>query len=237
MNDNYIKSISINHFELEDYLSELVGLKKFQNIIFDSPITFFVGENGSGKSTLLEAIAVHMGFNAEGGSKNFNFTTYDSHSDLYQSIKTVRHALKPEDGFFLRSESFYNVATYVEQLDLNLKEYGGVPIHEQSRGEGIFNLINNRFRGNGIYLLDEPEAGLSQSRQLALLAGIHQLALQGSQFIIATHSPILLAHPDAKIISFDEDQPPIVTYEETKAYEIMSLFMSRRERMIEELLS
>ena len=153
----------------ESYLSRLPvvrQLRKSGGIRLDSQVTFFVGENGVGKSTLIEALAVAVGFNPEGGTINFNFSTQDSHSELYQYLKIVRGGKRPRTGFFLRAESFYNVATEVDRLEETpgpslLASYGGVSLHHQSHGESFMALVENRFGGQGLYILDEPEAALS----------------------------------------------------------------------------
>lgn len=184
-----------------------------------------VGENGLGKSTLLEAIAVMSGFNTEGGRKNFHFATRESHLELSR---------------YLRAESFYNVATEIERLDENSKEFlkycGGKSLYEQSHGESFLALLMHRFYGNALYILDEPEAALSPMRQLAMLRRIHDLVADSSQFIIATHSPILMAYPGAKIIKLDDAGPREVAYEETEHYQVTKQFFDRRERMLAQLL-
>lgn len=205
-------------------------------------VTFFVGENGSGKSTLLEAIAVSMGFNSEGGSKNFNFSTYDSHSNLSSFLRIAKGLKRPKDSFFLRAESFFNVATEIQRLDEApggppiVNSYGGRSLHEQSHGESFITLLMNRFREEGLYLLDEPEAALSPQRQLVALARIHELVQSGSQFIIATHSPILMAYPDATIYLFGKDGISQVKYKETEHYQITQSFLNNPERMLNHLL-
>lgn len=205
-------------------------------------VTFFVGENGSGKSTLLEAIAVAMGFNPEGGTKNFSFGTRQSHSDLHQYLRIAKGYKRPRDGFFLRAESFFNVATEIENLDLEpafappvIDSYGGRSLHEQSHGESFMALLMNRFGGQGLYLLDEPEAALSPQRQLAALARIHQLAQDRSQFIIATHSPIILAYPDAWIYQFTSQGIQRVDYKDTEHYRVTHAFLSNPEGMLRDL--
>lgn len=159
-------------------------------------VTFLIGENGSGKSTLMEAIAVSLGFNAEGGSKNFSFGTRRSHSELHEYLRIAKGIKRPRDGYFLRAESFFYLATEIEVLDAVpfggppvINSYGGRSLHEQSHGESFMALLMKRFGGQGVYLLDEPEAALSPCRQLAVLSRIHDLVLENSQFIIATHSP------------------------------------------------
>lgn len=202
-----------------------------------------MGENGSGKSTLLEAIAVSLGFNAEGGSKNFNFGTRASHSQLHQYLRLAKGVPRPRDGFFLRAKSFFNVATEIENLDtepsfgsLLIDSYGGRSLHEQSHGESFLALMMNRFRGQGLYILDEPEAALSPQRQLAVLSRIHDLVLKNSQFIIATHSPILMAYPDACIYLCNKDGVSHVAYEETEHFQVTRSFLSNPARILQTLL-
>jgi predicted ATPase len=201
-------------------------------------ITYLIGENGSGKSTLLEAIAVAAGMNAEGGSSNFNFSTRESHSDLWSAIRLVRGVHRPATDFFLRAESLFTAATYLEGLDPNsLGAYGGVSLHEQSHGESFLAVMINRFGPNGFYLLDEPEAALSTQNCLTCLRRIHELVQQNSQFVIATHSPIILAYPDATIYAFDEDGLNEVDYENAEPVRLTQSFLRGRERFMRELLS
>jgi predicted ATPase len=207
-------------------------------------VTFFIGENGSGKSTLVEAIALAAGFNAEGGSRNFRFSTRPSESELHTCIRLVRGVHRPRDGFFLRAESYFNVATEIERLDGEpgpappiLPAFGGRSLHEQSHGESFFALLQNRFRGDGFYVLDEPEAALSPARQLAFLARLNQLVGMGSQFIIATHSPILMAYPEARLLELGQDGIREVAYEDTEHFKVTRDFLLRRERMLRELFS
>lgn len=236
MNQNFINRISIRNMEEDTYLSQIEGFKKFNELILDKAITIFVGENGTGKSTLLEAIAYSQGFNVEGGSKNFNFSTYDAiPSILYNYLTISKSGRKASDSFFLRADNFYNIASYIEEVGVDLSEYGDRAIHRQSHGEGILNIINNRFRGNGLYLLDEPENGLSFQRQLSLISSINSLAKEGSQFIIVTHSPIILALPNSQIFSFDMEEPLEIKLEQSKAYEIMNIFIHNKERLLSHL--
>jgi len=207
-------------------------------------ITFFIGENGSGKSTLLEAIGVSCGFNPEGGSKNFRFDTRVSHSELHNYLRLVRGVRRPRDGFFLRAESFFNVATEIERLDSEpapgappiIKSYGGRSLHEQSHGESFLSLLTHRFGGHGLYLLDEPEAAMSPQRQLAVIARIHDLVRDDSQFIIATHSPILMAYPDALIYLLTPDGIRRIAYQETEHYRVTREFLINPKRMLDILL-
>ena len=219
----------------DSYLRNIAAISDVERISFDHAVTFFVGENGSGKSTLLEAIAVAYGFNPEGGTRNYNFSTYDSHSELCDAITLSRGVRRSGWGYFLRAESFYNVATKEDEYS---REPGGVPqhFHEKSHGESFLALAQNSFRPNGLYLLDEPEAALSPQRQLTLLMEIHQLAKQGAQFIIVTHSPILLGLPAAQILTFDDGPIHPCEYEDTDSYQVTSMFIKNREQILKRLL-
>ena len=211
-------------------------------LAFDASVTILVGENGTGKSTLLEAIAVACGFNPEGGSRNFQFSTNDTHSALHQSLRVVRRAY-PKDGYFLRAESLYNVATNLEQLDRQpafsrklIESYGGRSLHKQSHGESFLALVQNRLGGNGLYLFDEPEAALSPMRQLTLLAEIDRLVKANSQLIIATHSPILMAYPGAQILELSTEGIRAVDWRETEHYQVTKRFLDDPARMLRYLI-
>lgn len=237
----YIRSVKLERITEElGYAAKLTAVKSLaqrEGLGFKSPVTYFVGENGTGKSTLLEAIAVKCGFNAEGGSLNFSFSTKETHSPLHSAIKLVRGIERPKTGFFLRAESFYNAASYIDTLGSEILDvYGGVSLHEQSHGESFFSLVMNRFKGHGLYILDEPEAALSPSRQMSLLVRINELAEQGSQFIIATHSPIVLAYPGSVIYELTENGITETDYEDTETYGAMKAFMDDPKRMIKHLL-
>lgn len=236
MNTQFIKGLSIdwNRIAPYSYLREIEALHDLKNLEFTSPITFFVGENGSGKSTLLEAIAIAAGFNPEGGSRNYHFSTFDSHSELCEAIRLVRGYTRPGWGYFLRAESFYNVAT--KDMDYADVDHPSQKYHEKSHGESFLTLAQNQFRPHGLYLLDEPEAALSPQRQLTLLINIHECAKAGAQFFIVTHSPILLGMPEAEILTFDEGQLHSCAYEETSSYQIMELYMNNRKQLLERLL-
>ena len=235
---NYIKGIRLSNIPHSAYpfnIPAVRHLKKTGGITLDKPVTFLVGENGTGKSTLIEGIAVAMGFNAEGGSRDFYFNTHKTHSDLYEHLQIIK-SVRPYDGFFLRAESFYNTASYLEE-NSTLLRYGGVSFHEQSHGESFLSLVVNRFDGNGLYILDEPEAALSPQRLMSLIVAIDELVKANSQFIIATHSPILMAYPNAEILQFTEDGIDKVSYRETEHYKITKQFIDTPERMIKYLLS
>lgn len=235
---NYITGIRLKEMPMgEDYLTELPAVRflhQMGELELTRPVTFFVGENGSGKSTLLEAVAVAAGFNGEGGSRDFSFSTKRTHSELCNYITTIK-TIPPKDGFFLRAESFYNTASYLEE-NSTMKRYGGVSLHAQSHGEAFLSLVTNRFEGNGLYIMDEPEAALSPQRLLSLLVLIDDLVKCNSQFIIATHSPIIMAYPNADIIQFSDRGMERVGYRETEHYKITKQFMDDPERMIKYLL-
>ncbi len=244
MNQRFIQNIRINwnKIERDSYLRNIPALQFEDELVFDNNIIFFVGENGTGKSTLLEAIAVSYGFSAEGGSRNYNFSTYDSHSELHRALEMSRGFLKPSWSYFLRAESFYNVASKAEDYrDGELsshyyRDFGGKSFHEQSHGESFLALAQGSFKPNGLYLLDEPEAALSPQRQLTLLIEISRLAKMGAQFIIASHSPILLGIPDAKILSFDDGVIHECDYLDTESYQVTEMFINNREYFLKRLL-
>ena len=233
----HIKSLSIDwdRIDRDSYLRNIASISGMDSLQFNKPVTFFVGENGSGKSTMLEAIAVAYGFNPEGGTKNYMFSTYDSHSELCDAIRLVKGRYKPGWGYFLRAESFYNVATAEEEYS---KGPGGRPmhLHEKSHGESFLATAQANFKPNGVYLLDEPEAALSPQRQLTLLYQIAECAGAGSQFIIVTHSPILLALPGAEILSFDGGLIHTCDYEDTDSFKVTEMFINRRELILRQLL-
>lgn len=201
-------------------------------------VTYLIGENGSGKSTVLEAVAVAAGMNAEGGSSNFAFSTRDSHSELWRAVRLVRGVRRPRTDFFLRAESLFTAATYLEQLPGAdaLASYGGTPLHEQSHGESFLAVMLNRFGPDGLYLLDEPEAALSTQNCLTCLRRIHELVLEGSQFIIATHSPILLAYPHAQLYALNQKGIEATTYDQTEHFALTRDFLNNREAFLRRLL-
>ena len=248
MNDH---SLYIRWMELlepvpgDNYLARLPVVKHLaeKKIEFHKPVTFFVGENGSGKSTLIEALAVSQGFNPEGGTKNFRFSTENSHSELYRYLRVARGVVRPEDGFFLRAESFYNVASNIDQMDREpgcgnpvIMSYGGVSLHRQSHGESFLALVENRFGGHGLYILDEPEAALSPGGIIRLMQHIDELVQQDSQFIIATHSPMLLCFPGAEVYQITNQGIDSVRFQDTAHYRTTVRFLQNPESAAAEIL-
>jgi len=235
----YLQEISLRpdaDIDFGSYPFSIPSVRELNVMTFHPDVTFLVGENGAGKSTVLEAIAVAMGFGAEGGTKNVRVSTTNSVSDLHASLKLVKSFRKPKDGYFLRAESFFNVATYMDEVGY-LDGYGGRSLHARSHGEAFLALLTHKFRGNGLYLLDEPEAALSPNRQLAALSAIHQLVQAESQFIIATHSPILLSYPNAKILLFDDAGVTEIAFEDTDHYAVTRDFLNNYPKRIEQLLA
>jgi predicted ATPase len=235
-----IGSVSVRREGADDsrYPFSIPALRALTTLELHPQVTLFAGENGSGKSTLVEAIAVAAGFNPEGGSRHYALTTRASHSQLHEHLHLVRDARPQRDGFFLRAESFYNVATYVGSLGAEIGEaYGPVSLHEQSHGESFLSLVLNRFKGKGLYVLDEPEAALSPRGQLALIRRMHELAEAGSQFVVSTHSPILLAYPGARIYVLSDDGIAETPYDETDPVELTRAFLADRGRFLHYLFA
>lgn len=222
----------------EGYPFDVPVVAALERLAFDRRVTFFVGENGSGKSTVLEAIATACGFGPEGGSENFAPTV----SARSEGVRPLADALrlsgskKLKRGFFLRAESFFDVATRVDELGAALN-YGGLSLHEQSHGESFLALLRNRFWPGGLYLLDEPEAALSPQRQLSVLALIHDLIGEDpdTQFLISTHSPILCAFPGATILSFDDGRIAPIPWVEVPAVQVTRSFLANPQTWLNRL--
>jgi predicted ATPase len=237
--DLFLKAVKLKRSRVpsvKEYPFTIPAIRELDEVVFHSPVTFFIGENGTGKSTLLEAIAVSAGFNPEGGSRNFRFDTRPSHSDLHRYLQLVRSGIRPRDGYFLRAESFYNVATAADEYGVN-QFYGGESLHAQSHGESFMALVLSRLKGNGLYLFDEPEAALSPTRQLSLLVAMRDLVERGSQFVVATHAPILLGYPGAEILQFGTGRITPIDYKATEHYVVTRAFLEQPEQMLRELMS
>ena len=216
---------------------DIPAVRDLDQIRFHPNVTFFVGENGSGKSTVLEAIALALGFGPEGGTRNVQLQTVESVSALHEAIRLARTpGIKPHDQYFLRAESFFNLATYMDQTGY-LSGYGGRSLHARSHGEAFMAVLTHKLTGDGLYLMDEPEAALSPTRQLAALRAIDQLVDAHSQFIIATHSPILLAYPHARILHFDGDGIHEITYEDTEHFFVTRDFLNHHRERVARLLA
>ena len=244
--ENIILSIALKEEKIEsfeEYPFSLPAVKNLERTLLHPHVTYIVGENGSGKSTLLEAFAITQGFNPEGGTVNFTFSTRPSHSKLHEYLRIAKTHKRAETGFFLQAESFFNVATEIENLDSEpggnkiMNSYGGKSLHEQSHGEAFFSLMKHRFGANGLYILDEPESALSPNRQMSMLTLIHDLVKQGAQFVIATHSPILLSYPSAMIYEIKEEGLVETAYEETDTFKVSKRFLNDYEGMLEILLN
>jgi len=244
--EHYLLTIKLRRDKVESfekYPFSLPVVRSLESVELHPAVTFFVGENGSGKSTLLEGVAVAWGFNPEGGTKNFRFQTRGSHSVLHEYLRLVKSVKRARDGFFLRAESFFNVASEIEHLDDApsfgppiINSYGYRSLHEQSHGESFFAVMLNRFGGHGLYVLDEPEAALSPSRQLAMLVRIHELVGKRSQFVIATHSPILMAYPNAWIYQITDSGLQRVRLEDTEHFAVAKRFLNDPHGQLARLL-
>ncbi len=238
--DPLIRSVRLRRDEIPDPQAwpwSLPAVRALDDLALDPGVTFIVGQNGSGKSTLVEGIAVAAGFNPEGGTTNFGFATReDSTSPLADLLTLVRGIRRPRTGFFLRAESMFNVATEIERPTAPRSRYGGVSLHEVSHGEGFLAIAMNRFGPEGLYVLDEPEAGLSPRSCLALLARMHDLVSEGSQFVIATHSPMLLAYPGALIYELDEDGIAPIAFDDADVVRLTRDFLDSPERYFRHLL-
>lgn len=216
----------IENFDKYPFNIELI--KNLEEIEFTKPVTFLVGENGVGKSTFIEALAINAGLNPEGGTQNFAFNTKDTHSNLSDYLRVLTYN-RPKTKFFLRAESFYNVASEIIKISEEggqgpIYDYYGGNLHECSHGEAFIKLVQNRFSDHGLYILDEPESALSPQRQLSLLYLIDSLVKDGSQFIIATHSPILISYINGEILDLNNNFKP-VTYEETELYQVYKMYL------------
>ncbi len=240
----YLQEIELNHDLIpsyEEYPFNIPIIKELRNLKFHKDVTFIVGENGTGKSTLVEAIALNLGFSIEGGTKNVRLETAENNaSSLCDYLKLIRSYGRPKDYFFIRAESFYNFATYMDEIAREdrgyLQTYGGKSLHARSHGESFMTILTTKLRGKGLYVFDEPESALSPTRQMSALVAIDQLVKADSQFIIATHSPILLSYPNSIIYQISANGLKKVAYEETEHYAITKQFLNNPKKMLDILL-
>ena len=233
----YLRSVQIKADMQPDwsiYPFLIPAVNEIEKIFFHPDVTFLVGENGSGKSTILEAIALALGFSEEGGTLNVRLNSASSASNLFKYLRTIKSFKRPKDYYFLRAESYYNVGTYMNELNY-LAGYGG-NIHARSHGEAFMKLLTQKFKGEGLYLMDEPEAALSPTMQLTALSAIHQLCQNHSQMIIATHSPILLAYPNAKIYQLSDMGIREIFYEQTENFQVTHDFLNHYKERIQEII-
>lgn len=236
----FLRAIRNEHKASDDdgYPFNLPVVRELSTLEFHKSVTYIVGENGSGKSTLLEAMAALLGMNPEGGSKNFRFSTMPTHSRLHEELRAIRADVSYRNAFFFRAESFYNVATEVDRLGPDLlKSYGGVSLHKQSHGESFMALFNHRLKSRGLYFFDEPEAALSYINQLRFLIWMKEAVTAGSQIIIATHSPVILAYPDADILVVEDGKLKNTSYEDCYIYKDMKSFILNKDGIVKELLN
>jgi predicted ATPase len=224
----------------DEYPFNIPPIASLDSLEITSRICFFVGENGTGKSTLMEAIAAHYGFGREGGTRSFSVETTPSLRSIDPLVRALRVGFtnRTGSGFYLRAESFFNVASYIDSVG-GIDSYGGKSLHDQSHGESFISLLQHRFTVTGFYVMDEPEAALSPQRQLSFLVLLHDLLTNNNniQFLIATHSPILLAYPDAQILSFDGGQVHEIGYRESQPFQLVSRFVAAPERYVHALFS
>ena len=243
--EHYVLAVKLRRDKIasfDQYPFSLPVVSHLETLELHPAVTFLVGENGSGKSTLMEALAVAWGFNPEGGTKNFRFGTRASHSVLHEYLRLIKSTRRPRDGFFLRAESLFNLATEIERLDAEpggppiINSYGHQSLHEQSHGESFFAVMMHRFGGHGFYVLDEPEAALPPSCQLAMISRIHQLVGMRSQLVIATHSPILMAYPNSRIYQIGANSLEHVSWQDTEHYIVAKRFLNDPEKQLSRLL-
>jgi predicted ATPase len=221
----------------KDFPYDVPAVAAVEAMKLDAPVTLLAGDNGTGKSTLIEAFAEAIGFAPEGGELERSGELPPVPRPVLDGAlrPVLERWSKPRNGYFLRAESFFNVARFVDGDSLfapDLSLYGGVALHQQSHGESFLALATNRFAGEGLYILDEPEAALSVSGALAVLAAIDRAARAGAQFIIATHSPILLACPGARIYELDESGFNECAYDALDVVRLTRGFLEDPERYL-----
>lgn len=223
--------------KLNEYPYSIPVVKQLEELELTERVTIIIGENGSGKSTLIEAIAQGLGFSPEGGSKDFNVkTAEEDYTVLHNHFKYIRSYKRPQDYYFLRAESFYNIASYMDEVR-SYDEYGGKSLHWRSHGEAFMAVLTGRLRGKGLYIFDEPEAALSPQRQLTAIAQIHKVVQDDSQVIMATHSPIFMAYPGAQILFIQDGKLVEQKFEETDHFKTYDLFFKGHATLMDKLLN
>jgi predicted ATPase len=222
-------------WDADAYPFNLPAVRSWETLELHDKVTFLVGENGSGKSTLIEAVAIAAGLNAEGGSRDHRFSSQDTHSGLHAHLRLIRGVQRPKDSYFLRAESLYAQASFIDQ-NSTLERYGGRRLHAQSHGESVMSLFRNRFEGKGFYVLDEPEAALSPPRQVEFLKRLHELVLEGSQFLIATHSPMILAYPNAWIYEMAPEGPRRAAWDDLEHVRLTRDFLMYPEAYLYQIM-
>lgn len=240
MNNSKLYLKSIDYYkqdqDAKEYPFNLNIINNINDLLFDNPVTYIIGENGTGKSTILECIASLCGYNIEGGSKNNCYSQYNQIDTFAKCCRLVRYPVVPRDGYFYRAETYYNLISELDNLGIS-QELFAHDLHNCSRGEGILDIMQHRFFGNGLYIIDEPESGLSIYSQMKMLIRIHELVGLNSQFIISTHSPIILRYPNAKVYELRERSIFCVDLNETDMYTTWELFFKESESFIEKLFS
>lgn len=240
MDSQFIRSIKFTPpADSKKYPFSIPAVKDISKIQFNRPVTFLVGENGTGKSTIIEAIAVAAGFNAEGGSKNYNFTSQNTTSSLNENLTLIRGYSREKYGYFLRAESFYTTANYAENGTELITGpaplyFDGKRMHEQSHGEAFVSIVKE-FRPKGLYIFDEPESALSPKRLFELMRSIHKFVNQGSQFIIATHSPVLLSYPSV-IYEMSDAGIQHKTYDELASVQLTRDFLNHPDVFLRHII-
>lgn len=237
----YIQSVRFDRSDLDasktdKYPFSIPVIANLERLDFKNNVTIIIGENGSGKSTLIEGIARGLGFSPEGGNLNYNIQTSDQDVIvLHNYLKYARSFARPKDHYFLRAESFYNLATFIDE-EGSTRDFDDKSLHWRSHGEAFMAILQKKLRGKGLYIFDEPEAALSPQRQLSALAIMHELVKDDSQIIMATHSPIFMAYPGATLLSIDDGQLVEITFEETDHYKIYDLFFKNHQGLLHNLL-
>jgi predicted ATPase len=230
----FLRHIELRRDTVQDWKEYpfcIPAIMALERLEFDPAVTFLVGENGSGKSTLIEAIAIKAGYNAEGGTKNFTSANRPSESDLHEHLWLARGARREKAGFFLRAETMFNVFTEAERGGYS----SWAALHEKSHGEAFLWVAMHKFRDKGLYILDEPESALSFDSCLSLLAILSDLVANGSQILLATHSPVLAALPNATLLQLSGSGIEPVDYDDADLVTSWRTFLAAPQRYLRHL--